>query len=211
MTTDDLLARLARDPPTPPLQPLRMAAGIILAVALPVAMFLLLFGTRPGLAVAWANPVVPFKTLLPLVTCGLSLVLLLRLARPEARPGLMPLGYLLPGALALALWIGAFTGLEPARRFADVRPASLAECLGVILLLSAVPAVLALRILRRGASTRPALSAAMAGLTAASGAAAGYSLFCTRDNPLFFVTWYGAAVLIVTLVTARAGARQLHW
>ena len=145
------------------------------------------------------------------MTCALSVTLLLRLTRPEARLGLIPLAYALPVGLAAALWIGAFVLRVPDQRFAEVGMASLAECLGGVLTLSAVPAIAALRILRKGATSHPRLSAALAGLTAASGAAAGYSLFCTRDNPLFFVTWYGLGIVIVTLLAARYGKPLLEW
>lgn len=211
MTTDALIAGLATEPAPPPLRPGRLALLVLVAIAVPAALFLGLVGHRPGLVAAWTNPVVPFKTLLPLFTCALALTLALRMTHPEARTGALTLGFALPAGVALALWIGAFVARPPAMRFAEVGLVSLAECLGLIMLLSVVPAVAALRLLRQGASTSPTLSAALAGLAAASGAATGYSLFCTRDNPLFFVTWYGAAIAIVTLITTCAGRRLLRW
>jgi hypothetical protein len=51
----------------------------------------------------------------------------------------------------------------------------------------------------------------LAGLAVAAGAATGYSLFCVQDNPLFFVTWYGAAIVIVAGLCALAGGRVLRW
>ncbi|MBI1171011.1 DUF1109 family protein [bacterium] len=211
MKTDDLIARLAVEPPPQPLRPAVMALTIATAIVVPTVVYLCVLGMRPDLSPAWSNPVVPFKTVLPLLICGLSLTLLLRLARPEARPGLLPIGYIVPVASAVALWVGAYILRAPADRFAEVGMGSVAECMGGVLSLSAVPSLVALRALRRGASTQPGLSATLAGLTASSGAAAGYSLFCTRDNPLFFVTWYGIAILVVTLLTARYGKRMLSW
>ncbi len=211
METDALIARLANEPPPPPFDPGRIALIWVLAMAVPVALFLLVLGPRPDLIAAWSNPAVIVKTILPLGTVGLSLPLLLRLARPEARAGAT--GWLLvaPAIAALVLWAGAFALRAPAGRFAEVSPASLAECLGSILLLSVVPAVVILRILRRGATSQPRLSAALAGLTASAGATAGYSLFCTQDNPLFFITWYGVAILAVTVACAAFGERILRW
>ena len=182
-----LILRLSTQPPKPGLRPGLIGLAIAAAITAPVALFLGTLGLRHDLALAWTNPVVPFKTLLPLVTCALSATLLLHLIRPEARPGLAPVGYLLPGAIALSLWIAAFAIRAPTERFAEVGVKSLAECLASILLLSIVPTFVALRAVRRGASTNPGLSAALAGLTSATCAATGYSLFCTRDNPLFFV------------------------
>lgn len=211
MNTNDLIARLSAAPPKPRLRPLMLGVAMVAAIVGPALLFYTLLGMRPDLALAWGNPVVPFKTLLPLLTCALSMALLLRLSRPEARPGPFPLGYIVPVAAALALWAGAFVLRTPADRFAEVGMASLGECLGGVLALSAVPALVTLQVLRQGASTQPALSAFLAGLTAASGAATGYSLFCTRDNPLFFVTWYGFSILIVTVLTGWFGKRMLRW
>lgn len=211
MHTDDLIARLAAQPAPKPLSRPRLGGAMALSMLAPVAVFLLVLGTRHNLAAAWSNPVVPFKTLLPLLICGLSLALVLRLIRPEARVGAAVWAYALPLVAAVALWVAAFAQRPPATRFAEVGVFSLAECLGSILVLAVVPVVVMLRMARRGATTAPTLSAALIGLTAASGVAAGYSLFCSRDNPLFFVTWYGAAILIVTGVSALAGRRLLRW
>ena len=211
MTTDEFIARLVSEPAQPPLRPVRLALMILAAIALPVAVFLGLEGPRPGLPQAWTNPMVPLKTILPLISCGLSLTLLLRLARPEARTGITAFGYAIPLLTALALWLGTFALRAPANRFAEVGFGSLAECLGIILALAALPTIVALRLVRQGASSSPMLSGALAGLTASTGAATGYSLFCTRDNPLFFVTWYGASILIVTLIAAWLGRRMLAW
>ena len=103
MITDDLILRLSAEAPKPALRPGLIGVVIALAIAAPVALFLATLGLRHDLAVAWTNPMVPFKTLLPMVTCALSAALLLRLTRPEARTGLTPVGYLLPGAAATAL------------------------------------------------------------------------------------------------------------
>lgn len=209
--TDALIARLAQDPPPPPFRPARIACLAVAAILVPVAAFLLILGVRPQLAAVWADPVVALKTLLPLGLCGPALLVALRLSRPGARAGAG--GWLLlgPTAAAVALWLAAFALRAPAERFAEVGPASVGECLGAILALSVIPAWTMLRLLRAGATTRPALSGAAIGLTAATGAASGYSLFCTQDNPLFFVSWYGLAILAVTAAGALAGRRALRW
>lgn len=211
MQTDDLIARLTTEAVQPALRPARLGVSMALSILLPVALFLLVLGTRHHLVDAWSNPVVPFKTVLPLITCGLSLLLVLRLTRPEAQAGATVWAYAVPLLAALALWIGAFALRAPSARFAEVGAFSLAECLGSILLLSIVPTIFMLRQARQGAPTSPGLSGGLVGLTVASGVTAGYSLFCTQDNPLFFVTWYGVAILIVSLISAAIGRRMLRW
>lgn len=209
MKTDELIALLAADPAPASFSPGRIALLLLGAVAATAGLFLALAGPRPDLAVALPQPLVLAKTLLAALTCALAMVTVLRLARPQARGGAALL--LLPAVVAAGLWSYGFATRLPEARFADVTLPAVGECLGFILLLSAIPAVVALRLLREGASTHPQLSAALAGLAAAAGAATGYSFFCTQDNPVFYVTWYGAAMLIVAAVSARFGARLLRW
>jgi hypothetical protein len=144
----------------------------------PVAVFLLVLGPRPDLVLPWSNPVVPFKTILPLLT-------------------------------ALAFWVWAFATGARSTRFAEVGAFSLEECLGSILMLSVVPVTVMFRLVRQGAVTSPTFSGALVGLAAASGVTTDYCVFCTCDTPLFFVNWYGVAILIVTLISAALGSRTL--
>jgi hypothetical protein len=65
--------------------------------------------------------------------------------------------------------------------------------------------------LRRGATTAPAKAGFVAGLAGAGFAAAVYALHCTEDSPLFYVTWYGLAIMGVAIVSAMIGARSLRW
>ena len=65
--------------------------------------------------------------------------------------------------------------------------------------------------LRRGASTRPALAGAVAGLLSGGAAAAIYAVHCTEDSPLFYAVWYSLAILAVTGLGAALGSRVLRW
>ena len=60
------------------------------------------------------------------------------------------------------------------------------QCLVFISLMSLPLLAGTLWALRRGASTRPALSGALAGLLSGGAAAVVYSLHCTEDSPLFY-------------------------
>lgn len=211
MKTEDLISRLATQTPPAPLRDDRMALWIGLSILASVTVFLTVAGLRPQLALAWENPVVPVKTFLPLALCLLSGTLLLRLARPEGRLGWLPWLYVPLAVLVAVMWGTTFAMRAPADRFAEVHMASLAECLCLIPLISILPTYAGLRIMRQGASSQPRLSALLVGLTAASGSAAGYSLFCIRDNPLFFLTWYGLGIIVVTAVATHFGKRILVW
>ena len=53
---------------------------------------------------------------------------------------------------------------------------------------------------------------ALASFAMGSGAgAAVYAMHCTESSPLFYVTWYGLAILFVTTVSALIGRRILRW
>ena len=58
---------------------------------------------------------------------------------------------------------------------------------------------------------RHVLSVALFGLAGGGAGAAVYALHCTEVSPLFYVTWYGLAILVVTAVSALLGPRILRW
>lgn len=211
MKTDDLIGLLAADATPPaPLRPGRVAFPVMATMVAVVVLFLALLGVRDGAAQVMLRPEVMAKTVLPLVLFATAMPFALRQLRPET--GRPRWGLLVPPlALAAGLWVWAFLALPPPLRFAEWMFWAVAECLGFILLLSLLPLGLLLALMRRGASTDPVRAGALAGLAVGCGIAAGYSLFCTKDNPIFYVTWYGVAILSVTLMGALAGGRLLRW
>jgi hypothetical protein len=212
MRTDDLIASLARDPAATPLRPMRIGGGVLAVVMVCAALFLTLIGLRADLFHALTTPLVAAKTVLPALLCGAGLVVVLRLMRPEGAEAVrqqgVPLAVL---AAAVVLYVAGFATQPRSLWFADVSPASVMECLRSIILISLPALALSFMLVRRGATTAPARSGAALGLAVAGGAAAGYSLYCTQDNPIFYVTWYGAAILSMTALGAIAGARLLRW
>lgn len=211
MRTEELIALLALEPPQAPWRPWRIAAAAALALALCAAVWLAAMGPRPDLGDALAAPVTLAKTALPALASAMALIGALRLGRPEARRGhrLWPLGLALAVALGL---LAASAWTTPAEGFsAAVRGQTLVKCLTAIPTLALLPLILSFGLLRRGASTAPVLSGALIGLACGAGAAAGYSLACTEDDPLFFVTWYGLAIALMSLAGAALGRHFLRW
>jgi hypothetical protein len=210
MRTEDLIAAIAADTTPPPRPVRRLALGLAAALVLSALAFVLGWGPRPGLAQVLAGPLLA-KTVVPAVLGVLALALAARLIRPAARPGAQA------GALGLALaGLAAWTGLAMAEGGAGALAMALAKpdlwiCLTSVPLLSAAPLAALLWALRAGAATRPALTGAVAGLAAGGLGAALYSLYCSVDMALFVLPAYGAAVLVVTLAGAAAGARALAW
>jgi hypothetical protein len=85
------------------------------------------------------------------------------------------------------------------------------KCLTWIPILSLAPLAIILLALRQGAPPSPAITGAAAGLLAASFAATLYAANCTDDSPLFVVSWYTPAILIVVLSGTLIGSRALRW
>lgn len=209
MKTDQLIAALAADAlPEPPLWPglLRL---LLPALALSTLALLLGPGLREDLAAALADPVSDLRFVLALALALPSLRLGLDLALPGQRGGAGLLA-LVPLAAA-GLWVWAWAATPTGGLGMAIQGKTMLACLTIIPMLSILPVLALLFTLRRGAVTAPRRAATAAGLAGGGFAAAIYALHCTEDNPLFFVTWYGTAILIVTLLSALFGPRLLRW
>jgi hypothetical protein len=210
MKTDRLIETLAADTRRPP-DPARL-----LALSLPVAaivsaiLLVIALGLRENVAAVLASPVL-FKTLLPLGLGASAVALALRLARPGLRPGWPLAGIAAALALAAGSFLLALFDTPAPMQGAKVLGDSIRTCLLSIPTLAIPLLAAALWALRQGASLSPGLSGLAAGLAAGGLSAAIYSLHCPEDSPLFFVTWYGLAILAVTLAGHLLGARLLRW
>lgn len=212
MNTQDMIAQLALEPAAPPLKTGRIALAIVAGVTLFAVLFLAFAGLRADLLGHLVKPLVAAKTLLPALLCVLALSQVMRWLRPGAASGIGLrglAGLALLGVLPLCLT--AMLASPASLWFADLALIKVVECLGFILLISAPALAVAFALVRQGAPTAPARTGAMLGLGVSAGATAGYSFYCMMDNPLFYVIWYGVAILTVTALGALAGARLLRW
>jgi len=210
MKTDELIAALAADTRPGPGVARRLARALPGAAILMALAFALFWGVRPDLAAAMTSPAA-LKPLVPLALAGLAGKLALTLSRPEVRGGrtaaaLWVFAAVLVAGFAVALAAGGLSGLVAA-----LATPSLLTCLTSIPALAIPFLSAALWALAAGAPRRPALAGALAGLAAGSLAAALYALFCDQDAALFVLPAYAAAILIVALTGALAGARTLAW
>lgn len=213
MKTDSLMDLLAADtaaqPPARPAQ--AFALAVIAAVALAAAILWTGLGVRFDIGLALEQLRFLFKWALVLVLAVTGCGLVLRLMRPEARPGRWVwLLLLLPAALAMGVAV-ELIAVPPEDWSPRAMGNSAAACLVLIPLMAAGPLAFLLLALRRGAPASPALAGAAAGLAAAGIAASFYAVHCRDDSPLFVALWYGLATLAVTLAGAGIGARVLRW
>ena len=208
MKTDDLIRILAEDSAADP-PPARRLWLLVPAVAVSLAAVLLTLGPRPDLAGALTSFLPAMRHVLSLALFALALAAALRLTRPEGRAALWPLALVAVAALVLALW--AWMTTPPEARGMALMGKSSSICLFAIPVLSALPTAALFAALRAGATTAPRLAGALIGLAGGGSGAAVYALHCTEVSPLFYVTWYGLAILIVTAVSTLLGPRILRW
>lgn len=210
-STEDLIRNLAADPhPGPPVAS-SLAERLLPALVATFALMALGWGLRSGLLSALADPMVASKAILPILAAAAGVAGALRLARPEGRARTAAAALLVVGAVALGLFVLGLLQTPPEAWGSAIKGSTLVICLLSIPLLAVLPTLALLSALRRGASLSPTLSGALAGLGGGAAATALYALHCTEDHPLFFVTWYGTATLLVAGAGALLGRRLLRW
>jgi hypothetical protein len=210
--TSELIAALTADPiPEPIRLGRRVAVALLVGFAASVALYVLLLGPRPDVAAAcetmrfWLKFVDSFAFALP------SLLLTLRLARPDAKPRALALWLIAPFVLLAAGVIAELLVVPPATWMSRLMGDNAMHCTVTIPMLAA-PVLAALIVaLRPGAPLYPGLTGAMAGAAAAGVGALVYASSCPDDSPLFVATWYPLATLICMGVGALAGRRFLAW
>lgn len=211
MRTADLIHLLAQDDtPVRPIAPRLMAwAGLaLLAAAVPA---IALLGIRVDLAAALADQETLMKWLLPLCLAVPALWTAMRLSQPQTRRVPAAAIPLIVALAAVIWWAVSIILAQPGTLWPQMRGNSMFVCLTSITTISILPLVVGLRVLKDGASPRPVLTGAMIGLAVGGLATAFYALHCNEDAPLFFLTWYGLGILIVTCAGALAGHRMLRW
>jgi hypothetical protein len=210
--TSELIAALAADPvPEPISLNRRVAVALVVGLAASVALYWLLLGPRPDIAAAcdtmrfWLKFVDSAAFALP------TLLLTLRLARPDAKPRALALWLLAPFILLAAGVIIELLVVPQSEWMGRLMGPTALHCTITIPILAA-PVLAALMVaLRPGAPLHPALTGALAGAAAAGVGALVYASSCPGDSPLFVATWYPLATLICMGVGALAGRRFLAW
>lgn len=211
MKTDQLVEALVADG-TAGAQPIARPLGLALAagIALSLVVFFLTLGIRPDIRPA----LVSWRFDLKIVITLLGLVLAFGVVRDCARPDMPrhPMRRLLPLLVLIAAAVVVELMLVPEASWRQRLVGSNSMiCLPMVPILSIAPLAALLWVLRRTAPASPALAGAAAGLVAALSGATLYAFHCFDDSPLFVVTWYTLATVIVTTIGAIIGRRLLRW
>lgn len=212
MKTDDLIRALAADAGRKPM-PLGTAwrLATVLAILLAGAVFWLALGPRPDAVASLETARFVFKFVVTLSLAGGAFALVQSLARPED-DGRARLPWLLVPLLLLAAAVALELLAVPAQAWAArLVGVNSRVCLVFIPLIGAAPLAVFLAVLRHGATTRPALAGAAAGLLAGGLAAAFYAAHCPDDSPLFVATWYSIAICGLAVLGAVIAPRITRW
>jgi hypothetical protein len=210
--TSELIAALTADPVP---EPIRLDRRIIAALAIgfvgSVAIYGLMMGPRRDIAEA-AHTVRFNLKFVDALAFGLpSLLLTLRLVRPDAKPRTLALWLIAPLLLLVAGVVVELLVVPQSEWLARLVGHNSMFCMRMIPILAA-PVLAALIVaLRDGAPLNPALTGALAGAASAGFAALLYASHCPDDSPLFVATWYPLATLICVAVGALSGWRFLDW
>jgi len=210
MKTDDLIRSLAADQGWHE-APVAQALWRALLVALPVSaiIFFAELGLRPDFTQALRSFFFDLKFVVTGTLVAAAFVFALELTRPEAPAARRWL--LLAPLVILIAGIGIDLAIQTSPMRVRMMGTNALICLSSIPLLSLPFLVAAFMALRRGASTRPVLSGAVAGLLAGGLGATLYAAHCFDDSPLFVATWYSLAIAVVVIVGALAGRRWLRF
>lgn len=212
MKTHDLISVLVADDMRADGRPSRgLAVSVASAGFVSLAMFALFVGPRGDIADAMTAPRFLLKPILTLALLAAAYGAVVRLSWPGLSLSRRK-GALAVAPLLLALAVVVEMALVPPTLWADRMIGSNALlCLTLLPALSLGPLAIMLCALRDGASTRPAITGAFAGLAAAAIGATFYALNCDDDSPLFVALWYPMATLIVVAAGALSGKRVLRW
>jgi len=211
MRTDSFAEFLARGAESAPRHVVarRLGPGVLVGVAVSVALALLVVGPLP--ATVFASPAPWIKLAYVICLFVPALVLMAGLARPLSR-SLWPLVSVAVVFACMMAWGSLeLLGAAQSDRSAILFGQTWLICPWMVLGLS-VPALASLLWAVRGlAATRLRLASAGAGFLAGSAGALGYSLVCPESSVMFVAIWYSLGILLSTILGALAGPRFISW
>jgi len=210
--TSEFIAALAADPvPKPVHMGRRFATALALGLLGALTLYVVFVGPRPDFAEAVDTVRFGLKFVDALALALPSLLLLVRLARPDAKPGGLGLWLFAPLVLLAAAVAVELTVVPPGEWMRRLVGHDWIYCTTMIPMMAA-PILAALIVaMRAGAPQHPARTGALAGAAAAGIAAFLYASHCPDDSPLFVATWYPLATLVCAAVGALAGRQFLAW
>jgi hypothetical protein len=212
MQTDELIESLSADLPkvAPGAVARRVALGLGLGAVGSALLMLAWLGPRADLAAAVATPMFWMKFGYAAATGLIAAVLLTRLARPAARPGVLAAVVLAPFAVVALMALVRFAQAPPEARHALLMGHSSSHCPWRILLIGLPVLAGAVWAARGLAPTRLAPAGLAAGLCAGGIGAAIYAVACNETSAPFLAIWYTLGIAVLAVVGVLA-SHLLRW
>ena len=186
-----------------------LVGAIILGGAAAFCAMLATVGLRTEMIDGFHLGFLALKLVFVLSLISTGAVLLVRLARPGQGSGKLFASVLVP---FLAVGLAGFIALrQPAAWDRMMAQGQWAICLLCIPLFAAVPFVVLIWALRKGAPTDLMRTGAITGFVAGALGAAAYAFHCPDDFLPFIAAWYSAAIAFCAVVGAILGPRLLRW
>lgn len=213
MKTDDLIDMLSTN--VQPADTRKVARSIFLAVAVgavaAVGLVFLAFGTRADMGHAGSLVHLVAKLVFSLAVVGLSLLYLIRLARPGGERRVSLAVVALPFVAIIALAVGVLSMIPQGHWDDVVLGDQWLECLISIPLIAVVPFAATMWAVRQHMPTDLRRAGALAGLVAGGISATGYAFHCMDDSVPFVAVWYGATIVLCAAAGAHLGPKLLRW
>ena len=212
MDTDQLIRTLAADNAYRA-RPVGFVLALLLLAAAPVSllMFFAELGVRADVMTAVHNPFFDLKFAVTLALAAAAITVALHLSRPEASPRGFVWLFMVPAGLLIAGISGEMMMPQRLPMMTRMVGSNSKVCMTAVPMMSLPLLAASLIGLRHGATTRPALEGAMAGLLSAGMAATIYASHCTDDSPLFVAAWYTLSAALVTVIGALVGSKVLKF
>jgi hypothetical protein len=209
--TDELIDLLAKDSPPP--WPFRsiLAGAVVGGIVIAAIVFFAAIGFRPDVLEAVRSSRFLFKFVVTVSLAFTAIGAALALGRPDGRFAPRALVIATAPALLAVAVILELLAVPQSQWLTRLVGVNARLCLTLIPLLAIGPLACLLAALRQGAPSSPGLAGAIAGLAASGIAATFYAAHCTDDSPLFVMTWYLIATLIVTSAGYLIGRWLLRW
>jgi hypothetical protein len=212
MDTDQLIQTLAADNAYRA-RPVGFVLALLLVAAAPVSllMFFAELGIRPDVMTAVHNPFFDLKFAVTLALAAAAITVALHLSRPEASLRGFVWLFMVPAGLLVVGISGEMMMPQRLPMMTRMVGSNSKVCMTAVPMMSLPLLAASLIGLRHGATTRPALEGAMAGLLSAGLAATIYASHCTDDSPLFVAAWYTLSAALVTVIGALVGSKVLKF
>lgn len=210
MKTDDLINLLSEDSGPAKRESLWLKLAVAVLVGLGIGVLLVVFieGVRPDFTRNAAQ--VALKATFSAVFAAAALPVAARLARPGHAVGAW-----IGAAFAIGLvcvLVSGFLMMPPVENELGGLVGGVVPIAFLIIPALATPAAIVIFAwYRRNAPTRLGLAGASVGAMSGGLGAMAYALVCPVDDMGFVTVWYGAAIVLCTVVGAVLGPRILRW